>query len=57
MSKGSKQRPSSVDKKTFDSNWDKIFKENKRKKIVPYTTDGNRAVHFGEEHDQSNPSM
>lgn len=27
--KGSKPRPISVDKKTFDDNWDKIFKKDK----------------------------
>ena len=27
MSKGSKPRPFSVDKETFDENWDKIFKK------------------------------
>ena len=26
--KGDKPRPISVDKKTFDSNWDKVFKKN-----------------------------
>jgi hypothetical protein len=31
MSKGSKPRPFSVDQKTFDSNWDSIFK----KKMTP----------------------
>jgi|688.fasta_scaffold828003_2 hypothetical protein len=29
MSKGSSPRPYSVDQKTFDSNWDTIFKKNK----------------------------
>jgi hypothetical protein len=28
--KGSKPRPFSVDRKTFESNWDKIFKKNKK---------------------------
>jgi hypothetical protein len=27
--KGSKPRPFSVDQKTFDDNWDKVFKDNK----------------------------
>ena len=27
MSKGSKPRPFSVDQKTFDNNWDRIFKK------------------------------
>lgn len=31
MSKGSDQRPRQVDKKTFEKNWDKIFKKNKEK--------------------------
>lgn len=30
--KGSKPRPFSVDRKTFESNWDKIFKNKKSKK-------------------------
>jgi hypothetical protein len=29
--KGSKARPFSVDRKTFESNWDRIFKKNKKK--------------------------
>ena len=29
--KGSKPRPFSVDQKTFDTNWDNIFKKNKTK--------------------------
>ena len=33
--KGSKPRPYSVDQKTFDSNWDTIFK----KKTVDHTTE------------------
>lgn len=28
--KGSKPRPYSVDKKTFDNNWDNIFQKDKR---------------------------
>nr|BAR33069.1 hypothetical protein [uncultured Mediterranean phage uvMED] len=28
MSKGSDLRPMKVDKKTFEKNWDKIFKKN-----------------------------
>jgi hypothetical protein len=31
--KGSKPRPFSVDRKTFESNWDKIFGKKKRTKI------------------------
>ena len=30
MSKGSKQRPSSVKKHKFDENWDKIFGKKKK---------------------------
>lgn len=30
--KGSKPRPFSVDRKTFESNWDKIFGKNSNKK-------------------------
>lgn len=33
MSKGSKPRPLSVDKDTFDSNWDRIFRA-KREKVL-----------------------
>lgn len=29
MSKGSKPRPLSIDRKTFDDNWDRIFGKNK----------------------------
>ncbi len=32
--KGSRPRPFSVDQKTFDSNWDNIFKKNKEQKII-----------------------
>jgi|DEB0MinimDraft_10_1074344.scaffolds.fasta_scaffold25444_4 hypothetical protein len=32
MSKGSKQRPRSVNQKTFDDNWDKIFNSKKSRK-------------------------
>lgn len=31
MSKGSDPRPMKVDKKTFEKNWDKIFKKNVKK--------------------------
>ena len=34
MSKGSAPRPLSVDTKTFDSNWDKIFGKNKKTEDV-----------------------
>jgi len=30
--KGSKPRPYSVDKKTFEKNWDKIFKKSQKTK-------------------------
>lgn len=30
MSKGSKRRPSRVDRKTFEDNWDRIFSKKKR---------------------------
>lgn len=32
MSKGSKQRPRTVDQKTFDDGWDRIFGKKKAKK-------------------------
>jgi len=62
MSKGSKQRPSSVDQKTFNNNWDRIFKQKDYKEvqqdITELNSDGNRTRgRYGEEHDQSNPSM
>jgi hypothetical protein len=31
--KGSKPRPFSVDRKTFESNWDRIFKKKKTNKM------------------------
>ena len=31
MSKGSDLRPRKIDKKTFDRNWDRIFKKKKKK--------------------------
>ena len=31
MSKGSRQRPTQVDKKKFSDNWDSVFKKKKRK--------------------------
>lgn len=30
MSKGSDPRPMKIDKKTFDANWDKIFKTKRK---------------------------
>ena len=30
--KGSKRRPISIDQKTWDKNWEKIFKKKKKKK-------------------------
>lgn len=32
--KGSKPRPFSVDQKTFDSNWDNIFQQNRKEQSV-----------------------
>jgi hypothetical protein len=32
--KGSRPRPYSVDQKTFDNNWDSIFKKNKEEKTI-----------------------
>lgn len=32
--KGSRPRPYSVDKKTFDDNWDRIFKKNEYQDIL-----------------------
>jgi len=32
--KGSKPRPFSVDRKTFESNWKKIFGKNNKKKVT-----------------------
>jgi hypothetical protein len=34
MSKGSNARPFSVDRKTFEDNWDKIFKKNVEEKAT-----------------------
>ena len=31
--KGSKPRPFSVDRKTYENNWDRIFKKKKDKKL------------------------
>jgi len=31
--KGSKQRPSQIDRNTYDSNWDKIFNKDKKKDV------------------------
>lgn len=31
--KGSKQRPTEVDRKTFDDNWDRIFNKDKKKDV------------------------
>jgi len=31
--KGSKQRPTKVDRKTFDDNWDRIFNKDKKKDV------------------------
>lgn len=38
--KGSRPRPYSVDRKTFEENWDKIFgkKKNKNKKLAKQET-------------------
>jgi|688.fasta_scaffold693533_1 hypothetical protein len=32
--KGSRPRPFSVDRKTFESNWEKIFGKNNQKKVA-----------------------
>lgn len=32
--KGSRPRPYSVDQKTFDSNWDRIFNKDKEEKLI-----------------------
>jgi len=32
--KGSKPRPFSVDRKIYESNWDKIFGKNSNKKVI-----------------------
>ena len=34
MSKGSNPRPYSVDQKTFDSNWDSIFKKKEEQQLT-----------------------
>jgi hypothetical protein len=34
MSKGSNPRPYSVDQKTFDSNWDSIFKKKEEEQLT-----------------------
>ncbi|MEK9804822.1 MAG: hypothetical protein VW551_00815 [Euryarchaeota archaeon] len=62
MSKGSKQRPTSVDRQTFDNNWDRIFKQKNYKEvqqdITELNSDGNRTRgRYGEENDQSNSSV
>jgi hypothetical protein len=31
--KGSKSRPIEVDRKTYDDNWDRIFKKDKKKDV------------------------
>lgn len=36
--KGSTPRPFSVDRKTFESNWDKIFGKKTKKKIAEKTS-------------------
>lgn len=32
--KGSKRRPISIDQKTWDKNWEKIFKKKKKKELI-----------------------
>lgn len=34
MSKGSNPRPFGIDRKTFEDNWDKIFKKNVEEKVT-----------------------
>jgi hypothetical protein len=36
--KGSRPRPFSVNRKTFESNWDKIFGKNNKKKVTEKTS-------------------
>jgi len=36
--KGSKPRPFSVDRKTFESNWEKIFGKQSKKKLTEKTS-------------------
>lgn len=62
MSKGSRQRPPSVNQKTFDDNWDRIFKQDTYKEVQQDLTelngDGNRNRGTnGEDNDKSNSSV
>lgn len=40
MSKGSSPRPFSVDRKTFEDNWDKIFSKGKKQEPAKSILDG-----------------
>jgi len=62
MSKGSRQRPPSVNQKTFEDNWDRIFKQKDYKEVQQDITelngDGNRTQGIdSEDNDKSNSSM
>lgn len=43
--KGSKPRPYSVDRKTFDKNWDAIFGKKDNKNKTPKESDGKQSKH------------
>jgi hypothetical protein len=46
--KGSKPRPFSVDKKTFDTNWDAIFGSKDKDSIIITTEDGEIVINRSE---------
>ena len=64
MSKGSKQRPRSIDTKSFEDNWDAIFNKKKsdykevQQDITELNGDGNRTRgRYGEDNDKSDTSL
>ena len=51
--KGSRARPYSVDSKTFENNWDNIFKKDKKNESGSMEQDTVPAVRTGEEPTQT----
>ncbi len=51
--KGSRPRPFSVDQKTFDNNWDTIFKKNKKTELEKF----DEAIMKDEYYDLNDPDV
>jgi hypothetical protein len=56
--KGSRPRPYSVDQKTFDNNWDAIFKKNKQTEVEKFDSKViMRNEYYDQDVDPDNPDQ